>query len=206
MRNIKVLAAFAACFVLPSTTASSATVQLDSNVFNGTDYTFSYGGTLAETEGVWSGSTLVILDFAGYVDGTVFSPYATLAANAELTTAGIVLGPDVVDDPSLFNLVFTYTGDPVQTTPAPDGSPYTPITFEGLSARSIFGDAALGAFSTVTVKNTGEAAGTLVFSLGEVAVPAAAIPEPATWGLMLIGFAAVGAAARRRTSTRVSFV
>lgn len=204
MQKLKALAAFAACFAVTSTTAPAATVQLDGSAFNGTDYVFTYGGTLAPTEGVWEGSKLVILDFAGYVEGSIFSPYADLAAVAELTTSGIVLGPDIVDDPSLYNLVFTYTGGAFQTTPAPDDAPYAPIDFTGLIAHSTFGGGGLGSFGTVTVKNEGDAEGTLVFSLGSVGVPA--VPEPATWGLMLIGFAAVGAAARRRSQTRVSFV
>lgn len=36
-------------------------------------------------------------------------------------------------------------------------------------------------------------------------LPAAAIPEPATWGMMIIGFGAIGGAARRRQSVRVRF-
>ncbi len=34
----------------------------------------------------------------------------------------------------------------------------------------------------------------------------AAVPEPATWGMMILGFGAIGAATRRRRFTRVSFV
>ena len=33
----------------------------------------------------------------------------------------------------------------------------------------------------------------------------AAVPEPASWGLMIIGFGALGYALRRRSATRVSF-
>ena len=35
--------------------------------------------------------------------------------------------------------------------------------------------------------------------------PAAAVPEPATWALMIVGFGAVGSSMRRRLSTPVSF-
>lgn len=34
---------------------------------------------------------------------------------------------------------------------------------------------------------------------------AAAVPEPAMWGMMILGFGLVGGALRRRTSTKVSF-
>jgi hypothetical protein len=40
---------------------------------------------------------------------------------------------------------------------------------------------------------------TPVFSLGQVTVPAAAVPEPASWALMLGGFGLLGATVRRRS-------
>jgi hypothetical protein len=39
-----------------------------------------------------------------------------------------------------------------------------------------------------------------VFADGTIAVSAIAVPEPAAWTLMILGFAAVGALARRRTA------
>jgi hypothetical protein len=37
-----------------------------------------------------------------------------------------------------------------------------------------------------------------VFTLGQVTVPVSAVPEPATWAMMLGGFGLLGAATRRR--------
>lgn len=34
----------------------------------------------------------------------------------------------------------------------------------------------------------------------------AAVPEPATWGMMILGFGAIGASTRRRRTARVSFI
>jgi hypothetical protein len=39
--------------------------------------------------------------------------------------------------------------------------------------------------------------------LDGVSFTAAAVPEPATWGMMLIGFAAIGIGARRNRRTAV---
>lgn len=43
------------------------------------------------------------------------------------------------------------------------------------------------------------------FAVDDLDISVNAVPEPATWGMMLLGFAAVGSAMRRRTKTRVSF-
>ncbi len=203
MRKFTALAASAACLVAQGAHAPAATVQLDSITTTGSEFTFVYGGTLAPTEGVQTGSKLVILDFAGYVDGSIFSPYAQLVGSAELTTSGILLDPAVFDDPSLYNLVFTYTGPSFQVDPAPSGSPYEPINFTGLTARSLFGELTLDGFSTLTVKNEGSAVGSTVFTAGQVGVPA--IPEPGTWGMMIVGLAAIGMSARRARRVAVSY-
>ena len=39
---------------------------------------------------------------------------------------------------------------------------------------------------------------------GNFRISAAAVPEPATWGLMIVGFGMVGAATRRRARTSVT--
>lgn len=198
------LAAAAACFVACASPSMAATVQLDGVVFNGTDYTFTYGGTLAPTEGVKSGSKLVIFDFAGYVAGSIASALGTITPTVEFTTSGLLIDPNITDDPTLVNLVFTYTGPDFQASPELPGSPYAPIDFTGLSARSIYGGINLDGFSTITVKNvSGPALGTDVFSAGQAGVPAA-VPEPGTWAMALFGLGAVGYTMRRRR-THVSF-
>lgn len=204
MNPIIRLAVASCCLAIPSSMASAATIQLDSITSNGTDFAFTYGGTLAPTEGVKSGSQLVIYDFVGYVAGSIASLSSLISASVALTSPGLLLAPGVTDDPSLFNLIFTYTGPNFQTTPAPIGSPYAPIAFGGLTARSIFGSVGLDGFSTLTVKNTGLAGvGTDVFSAGFVGVPT--IPEPATWMMMILGIGAIGLGMRRRPNIGVAF-
>jgi len=202
MKNLNVLAAAAACLLVPVSNAPAATVQLESQIFNGTDFTYSYGGALAPTEGLISGTKLIILDFAGYVAGSVFSPYASIVGSTELTSSGILIDPSVFDDPTIDNVVFTYTGPDFQA--GPSGAPYTSIDFSGLLANSLYGATALSGFSTVTVKNTSSTP-SLVYSAGLVLAPTLAVPEPATWAMLLFGFGAIGMATRRRPRQSVSF-
>jgi hypothetical protein len=190
-----VLAAAAAIGLAGS--ANAAVITLQSVTNNGTnDNTFRYQGTLGPDEGLRSGDRLIIYDFAGYIDGSIFSPSANVVASTEFSSSDPVT-PGFNDDPGTVNLVFTYTGPDFRNM---DG-PFAPLDFNGLGARSTFRFTQADAFFTLTTKNNpnGQPGGsnTPVFTLGQVSVPAA-IPEPATWAMMLGGFGLLGAATRRR--------
>jgi hypothetical protein len=59
---------------------------------------------------------------------------------------------------------------------------------------------------TYTFTTTGTATGANGAYGGSLAFNAAAVPEPATWGLMVVGFGMIGAAARsRKVKTSVKF-
>lgn len=158
-------------------------------------YEFSYQGNFSNDEGIRTGSTLVIFDFAGYIDGSVFSPYADIAATAEFVSSDLPGSPDFTDDPALYNLRFTYTGA--------DTIDMSNLDFAGLTARSTLGGVILDGFSAITVKVDGNETGTPVYSIGQVGVPTG-VPEPALWGMMLGGFAMLGSSVRRRR--RMEFV
>jgi len=165
---------------------------------NGTDFTFTYQGTLAGDAGLDNNSRLIIFDFAGYVDGSVFSPFATVAASTELVSTGILTIPGTVDDPLIPNLVFRWTGGPFRVS----GGPFGSIDFSGLSARSTFGGTGADTFAAVTVKNNPDnvpgGSGSPIFDQGFITVPAAVVPEPASWALMIAGFGGAGLMLRRR--------
>ena len=75
--------------------------------------------------------------------------------------------------------------------------------FSGLTAFS-FNSGFVAGLNTLTftvIDTGGRPAGLLVSGLsGTADVAAAAVPEPATWGMMLLGFGMVGFAARRRNA------
>jgi hypothetical protein len=127
----------------------------------------------------------------------VFARSGDVFATTELTSSGFVT-PAFNDDPTIANLVFTYLGLDFRNT----GGPLTPFDFDGLGARSTLSGITQDAFFKRTTKNNPDGvprgSNTFVFTVGQVGVPASAVPEPATWALMLGGFGLVGAVARRR--------
>jgi hypothetical protein len=189
-----VLLAAAAAIALTESAEASVIPFLNTVSPDGSNFTFSYTGQLAPDQGVKSGDQLVIIDFAGYVPGSVHSSLPNVTASVSNThPAGFLLDPGFTDNPSIPDLVFTYIGPNYQTS----GGPFPAITnFSGLSAASIFGQMGPGSFSADAVTNVGALAGTTAFNVGEVNVPA--VPEPASWAMMLTGFFGLGSMLRWR--------
>lgn len=181
--------------------ADAAVITLQTLTTNGPgDYTFTYQGTLGPDEGLRSGDRLIIYDFAGYIDGSIFSPSPNVTASVEALSPGGLVAPGFDDDAGLVNLVFTYTGPTIRAS----GGPFASIEFDGLGARSTLGGLLDDAFFTLTTKNNPDnvpgGSGTPLFMLGQVSVPNA-IPEPASWALLLGGFGLTGFAMRNRRQT-----
>lgn len=175
----------AASVVAFSAPASAAIVFLDSVTAEGDLYRFNYVVQFAQDEGVSDGSTVSIYDFQGYVAGSITSP-ALVTASTELTSPDLPMSPGFMDDGGVVNLRFTYNGS---------SQDLSNQTFAGFSALSRYGAISLDGFSGLSIKTAG-AVDTTVFTQGSVGVPA--IPEPATWAMMISGFGLLGAAARRR--------
>ena len=191
----KLLAAILAASAI-STSAGAVVLTLDSVSPSSGAFLFSYSGTLGPDEGVRFGDKLVIFDFAGYVPGSIVTGSANLVGSNEATTAmpGVLI-PGYSDDPALQNLVFTYTGPDFRNT----GGPFSPFDFTGLGALSTLSGQTLDAFSTITTKNNLPPNSPLVQGgIVNVPAPGGAVPEPATWAMMLVGFGVAGMSLRRR--------
>ena len=190
MKLVVSAAAIAVAAFLSSVAQASVIPVLDSITPDGSDFLFSYDGQLAPDQGVMAGDQLVIVDFAGYVAGSVHSTLPNVTASISNTMpAGLLLDPGFTDNPLIPDLVFTYSGPPVDVS----GGPFPSIIdFSGLTAESTFGLQTTGSFSASAVKNEGAQTGTPTFNVGQVGVPVSAVPEPASWAMMLVGFFGLG--------------
>jgi hypothetical protein len=178
-----------------ATAASGAVIPvLDTVTLVGTEYEFSYSGTLSGDTGLLEDDLLIIYDFAGYVDGSASAGIyaADVDVSTELTSVIAPFGFD--DDPTLVNLVFRWIGAPFNAS----GGPFADVDFAGLTARSIFSATSLDGYVAVTTINNGAATGQKELNTGAVGVPTAVIPEPASWALLILGFGGAGAVLRMR--------
>jgi hypothetical protein len=186
------LAALGSALAAP---ASAAVAILDSVTPVAGGYFWDYRITLGADEGLRAGDKLVIFDFAGYVDGSIVGTANTIAS-VEFSSLPFVT-PGESDDPGVLNLVWTYDGPDFQTS----GGPYPSIIQGGFGAVSIYNRFVVDAFTTVTTKNNPPAtAGTVLVEGGFTQVPA--IPEPASWAMMVAGFGLLGMSLRRRAGMR----
>ena len=176
--------------------ASAAVFTLQSITPSGSDYIYSYDASFGPDEGLRTGDSLILFDFAGYVSGSVFGT-GDWAGTTQLSSMTPYITPGQTDDPTIPNLVFTYTGPDFQTS----GGPYAAYTISGLGAVSTILTTKLDAFTSFTTKNNpAPSSGTQLIQLGVTQVPGL-VPEPASWAMMILGFGLVGIATRRRAST-----
>ena len=163
-------------------------------------FLFTYSLTLGEDEGVRTGDRLVIYDFAGF-DGFAPTSSPLIGTFTELTTDvggenNLQAPPGYADDPGVLNIGWRWNGPDIFTT-----GPHPSIDFT-LAAYSTFGGRQIDGFSSLTVKNNGDAMGTPIYEQGATAVPVAGVvPEPGAWALMILGFGGAGAMLRRGRKT-----
>jgi hypothetical protein len=198
----RLLLAAGVAFCLSGAAHASITPVLASITPDGSNFVFNYNATLSGDEGLTDGSELVIMDFAGYVDGSIFAPSPDIAtsvvmtANFDTGAGGVQVNPMFTDDPNIPDLVFTYIGPDFQTT----GGPFPSFTFSGLTATSTLGGLTLDGFSSRAISNDGMGTvGTASFNNGAVGVAAVlGVPEPTSWALLIMGFGGMGSLLRAR--------
>jgi len=191
----RLLLAAGAALGLSTAAQASVIPVLDSVTLVGSEYEFSYSGTLAGDAGLVEGSLLIIFDFLGYVDGSISAGIYSGSVDAFVENTSALSAPfGFDDDPLIPNLVFRWNDLPFQTS----GGPFTDVSFAGLSARSIFGGTHLDGYAALTVINNGAATGLPAVNSGPVAVPFGVVPEPGAWAMMILGFGLAGATMRSR--------
>jgi len=130
----------------------------------GSNFTWDYSGIVTSNQTVNAGDYFTIYDFGGYVAGSAVAPvgWTVTASLVGLTPSDV--NPN--DDPSLFNLTWTYVG----TTPIVGDSSLG----NAFTAVSTYGDATRDNFTAQATRSSGPQAGTKVDNIGMIDVP---VPE-----------------------------
>ncbi|NJC08354.1 PEPxxWA-CTERM sorting domain-containing protein [Polymorphobacter fuscus] len=160
------------------------------DVGNGT-YRYTYNALLASDQALETGSYFTLYDVGGFVGfgnlGTGFSGTTQLL--------GLTPGNTIPNDSaSMLNVSFIYSGPTFNF----DG----PTSERDLGNFEIF-STQLGTrfddFTSEAMRNAGPTRGSLVATIGTNAVTVpGAVPEPAMWGMMIVGFGMVGLQMRGR--------
>jgi hypothetical protein len=180
--------------LVASAPAHSAVIYLDAVTAVGSNFRYDYSVEFARDEGIESGSSFAIYDFNGYVPGSIKSDYPGFVTSRVERFSDLPKSPNFTDD-NTFNLRFTYNG-PTQNL--------SRQSFGMFSALSRFENQTVDGFSAVTVVAAGSAAGEEVFAQGPVETPAAAVPETATWAMMISGLGLIGGAMRRQRKVKTT--
>ncbi|KQS04538.1 hypothetical protein ASG11_09985 [Sphingomonas sp. Leaf357] len=99
------------------------------------------------------------------------------------------------------NFASLNNGSPLRTSVTIGGQTFGPV-----AEPSFLGFTSTTAFNSVIFTVNGGAGTDDNFGLDNLRYTAAAVPEPATWGLMILGFGMIGAAARsRKVKTTVTY-
>jgi hypothetical protein len=171
-------------FTAPQARAGLLPVQV-SVTPEGGNYRWTYAIVLPTDSMLQSGDFFTIYDFGGYVDGSVFAPDGWgVNINAIGSTPDRV---NPVDDSSLLNLTFTYSGPTLNTGQTGLGNFW---------AASTFSDSTDSFFTAQTHRTSdGRPDSNITETVVPVPVGAApGVPEPATLALAGLGLPLVGAA------------
>lgn len=165
---------------------------------NGT-FRYTYDATLASDQAMKTGSYFSLYDLVG------FQGFGAIAAGFTATAQFLGTSPTNVvpnDDASILNATFTYSGPTVNF----NGPLFERQLgfFEIISTSGVTGT---DDFSSEAMRNSGPTKGSMVATIGTnaVTVPGMVsdVPEPAMWGMLIVGFGMVGVRMRTRSGSKV---
>jgi hypothetical protein len=170
---------------------------------NGTDVALTVAGDLVTT-GLTRGTNLVRGNGSEILPSTA---RLALGSSGTLTRLTGVTGASALGTGALRTALSSYTGTTFEFEGAQG---YIAVTGAFLSGGSFNGS---GLFLNRTIAGLGLASGSYDYvwngatqlTINVEPGAAAAVPEPAAWGLMLAGFGLVGAGLRARRRTAVTF-
>ena len=148
----------------------------------GTNYTYTYGAVLSDTETLVSGNFFTFFDVNGLVSGTETGPAgwtATENATGPNAVGNFNSAPASVDSPNILNVTYTYNGPDVVGAPTGLGNFSFQSIYPVATTRESF--TAVAELSGTSILN---ANGTSY--VGPTVSPAA-VPEPASIVPFLLG-------------------
>lgn len=212
MRNILLAAAAGSAFMLPGAASAAAFINgsFESGISPGSFTTVSGGDTTSITGWTVTGDSVDYIgnywtaqdgsrsvDLDGNGQGGIAQTFDTVAGTKYSVSFWLAGNPD---------------GAPVSKTVqvGATGNASTDYTFDTTGhdkanlgwAQYTYNFVAGGASTTLSFAS--QTPGAYGPVLDNVAITAAGVPEPATWGLMILGFAAVGGVMRRRGATQAA--
>lgn len=213
------LFATATAFLALAAPATAATVLIDlsgattGTIVTGTNATFAQrfaGQTVAGTGLTGTPTNPLALSAAGSISVAFFDPVVSAASNSLLSQPGNVAPLSVLLGSLANSFTFTMgSSDPGSTVDVrafdANGGLTGSTTVNMLSGYNIYTLTGLGNFKGLSFFNNNDPAGVRFQNMSYNSVAVGAIPEPATWGLMLAGFGIVGGVMRRRTRVSVIF-
>ncbi|VXC42585.1 PEPxxWA-CTERM sorting domain-containing protein [Sphingomonas sp. 8AM] len=158
----------------------------------GLDFGNAFGGT-GNGYGV-NGSALI-----GNAKGSFAGLNGLLASISDISLLGDVANAytqnPFIQFGSASNIIFSF--DNASVTRSPLGTSVT-ITGQGVFSNGVAADTTAGMFSLATSSQNGMSSDVNFTFTSNASAITSAVPEPGTWAMMLVGFAMVGAAVRKR--------
>lgn len=205
----------ATALVFVSANASAAVVTIDlsgaatGTLINGVggDFAQTFAGQTVNGSGVNGAPTNPLtLAPAGTIDVAFFNPGVSAASNSLLSQPGNAAPLSLLLDSDADSIEFTAgffdSGSVTADFYSASGSLLGSRSFSG-SGYQVFSANGLGNFRGLTFRDNNDGAGLRFMNFSYNSVEAR-VPEPATWGLMILGFGLAGAAVRR-TATKVAY-
>lgn len=217
MRTLAIATAAASIALASPATAATVVIDLSGaatgTIVTGTNATFAQrfaGQTVAGSSLTGTPTNPLTLSAAGTINVDFFNPGVSPASNSLLSQPGNAAPLSVLLGSLANSFTFTMGASNAGSTIdvlafGANGGLTGSTTIVMGNAYNIYTVSGLGDFQGLSFLNNNDPAGVRFQNMSyESVAPGGAVPEPATWAMMIVGFGSVGGAMRRRSSVKTS--